>query len=392
MPAKPQNTIKGAVMQKKHITVTFEDGKSFSLDDTQPIFVKLKEAVRAKDGLKARKLVNAAEEVGAWSDGKLIVDKHDNVLYDGKHIHPKMHARMLKMVREKAPVGHLVKFLDNLYQNPRAESIQDLYEFMEANNLPLTEDGYFLAFKTVRNDYKDHHTGQIDNSVGQTVFIDRSKCEFNRNQTCSTGLHFCGHEYIGVMPSGKVMLVKVNPRDVTSIPTDYNNRKGRCCEYTVLSEVRYGEKLDGVFLKSTVNTRTVVDKHRPEGPVVPAFMRFTGVTEAGKTISARTLSDYVNAGGTDESLKIAKPQAAPKAEPKPKAPAKALAKKAAKKVAKKALKKKLAKKAAKKAVKKAPAKKVTPKANKPKIVTRVEPVGEVVLEVSVAGNEGDSNE
>ena len=32
------------------------------------------------------------------------------------------------------------------------------------------------------------------------------------------------------------MIVKVNPKDVTSIPSDYNFAKGRCCRYEVVEE------------------------------------------------------------------------------------------------------------------------------------------------------------
>ena len=35
------------------------------------------------------------------------------------------------------------------------------------------------------------------------------------------------------------MLIKVNPRDVVSIPVDYNNSKGRCCKYEVVGEVKF---------------------------------------------------------------------------------------------------------------------------------------------------------
>ena len=34
------------------------------------------------------------------------------------------------------------------------------------------------------------------------------------------------------------MIVKINPADVVSIPTDYNGAKGRCCRYQVVAEVK----------------------------------------------------------------------------------------------------------------------------------------------------------
>jgi hypothetical protein len=32
------------------------------------------------------------------------------------------------------------------------------------------------------------------------------------------------------------MILKINPKDVVSIPADYNNTKGRCCRYEVVAE------------------------------------------------------------------------------------------------------------------------------------------------------------
>jgi hypothetical protein len=33
------------------------------------------------------------------------------------------------------------------------------------------------------------------------------------------------------------MILKINPRDVVSIPVDYNDSKGRCCRYEVIGEL-----------------------------------------------------------------------------------------------------------------------------------------------------------
>jgi hypothetical protein len=35
----------------------------------------------------------------------------------------------------------------------------------------------------------------------------------------------------------RTVIVKINPRDVVSIPTDYDNSKGRACRYEVIGEV-----------------------------------------------------------------------------------------------------------------------------------------------------------
>jgi hypothetical protein len=35
----------------------------------------------------------------------------------------------------------------------------------------------------------------------------------------------------------RTVIVKINPRDVVSIPTDYNEAKGRACRYEVIGEL-----------------------------------------------------------------------------------------------------------------------------------------------------------
>lgn len=135
-----------------------------------------------------------------------------------------------------------VKFAENVYANPNDYSREELYLFLEASNLPITPDGCFLAFKKVRSNYKDCHSGTFDNSVGQVVSLDGPhSVDPDRDNLCSQGLHFCSREYLSAFNGDRTMIVKINPRDVVSIPRDYNNSKGRCWRYEVVAEVDSGE-------------------------------------------------------------------------------------------------------------------------------------------------------
>ena len=123
-------------------------------------------------------------------------------------------------------------------ENPSKRAVDELYGFLEASKLPITQDGYFLAYKSVKQNFRDVHSGTIDNSPGVTVKMTRNAVNDNKDQTCSTGLHFAAHNYAkGFHGQGKMVVLKINPRDVVSIPSDYKNEKGRCCEYLVLMEV-----------------------------------------------------------------------------------------------------------------------------------------------------------
>ena len=166
--------------------------------------------------------------------------------------------RMVQMLQEEFPIEPLVLFMENMMQNPSYRAVNELYGFLEKNNLPITPDGHFLAYKKVREDYKDVYSGKFDNSVGQVVEMERNQVNDDKNQTCSAGLHFCSQGYLGHFGGERVMILKINPRDVVSIPTDYDNSKGRACRYEVIGEVgvREVEEAFTEVVQNNANTMT----------------------------------------------------------------------------------------------------------------------------------------
>ena len=143
--------------------------------------------------------------------------------------------RIIQLVEDKMPIDIMVKFWNNLKQNPSFNSRQMLYKFLEHNGHPLTPDGCFIAYRGVTDDFKDRHTRKFDNSVGQVVEMDRSKVDDNPENTCSAGLHVAAYDYAyGFGP--KRIEVKVNPKDVVAVPKDYNGTKMRVCKFEVMAE------------------------------------------------------------------------------------------------------------------------------------------------------------
>lgn len=250
--SKDPNDVASAVVQKDRATIQFNDGMVFSLDSTHPTWERLKRALREKKLHLVRKYADAAQMIKEWSAGSVAARVPGVLEYRGGAISPKLHAKIMSLVKDKKPPQYLERFLDNLRTNPSADSILDLYDFLEANNLPITEDGHFLAYKYVRSDYKDSYTGTMDNSVGKVVEMPRENVNPNRHQTCSTGLHFCQAKYMS--SPDRVMVVKVNPRDVVSIPTDYDRQKGRCCRYEVVAEIPKGSNVEAALAKSALTT------------------------------------------------------------------------------------------------------------------------------------------
>lgn len=194
-------------------------------------------------------LLQPAKVVEKFSHGKLQIDAakreilyvadEDTVPY---RVSNKLTARVIEMVREgDTGVSTLLNFLEKLMENPSRRAVDELYGFLEANDIVIQPDGDFIAWKRVRSDYLDIHSGTMDNSPGKVLKVARNMVDEDSNRTCSYGLHVCSKAYLPHFGSSgggnRIVSVKVNPADVVAIPADYNNAKMRCAGYTVLEDV-----------------------------------------------------------------------------------------------------------------------------------------------------------
>ena len=195
------------------------------------------EAIKANDEETAVNLINTVEQIKGYVIGPDIELKHNQVFYQGRPLNNGLTHRLIQMKEEGFPIDHLLTFLGNLMQNPSNSAIEELYDFLEACSLPITEDGYFVAYKRIQEDYTDVYSGKYCNAVGNTVNMPRGMVDDRRENTCSHGLHVCSLDYLTHFSGERLVLCKVNPRDVVSIPSDYNNTKMRVCEYHVLQEL-----------------------------------------------------------------------------------------------------------------------------------------------------------
>ena len=210
----------------------------YTFDVSHPNYSKVVEAIKEGRFEDVPDLANIARSVNTFSAGKLEVDElSGTVRYQGTMIDNSLTERLLAMMREGFDVTPMIAFLENLMLNPSKRAVDELYGFLEYGQLPITEDGHFIAYKRVRADYKSVHDGKTDNSIGLTVSMPRNFVDDRSENTCSNGLHFCSFEYLKSFSGEKCIILKINPRDVVSIPVDYNNTKGRACSYQVIGEL-----------------------------------------------------------------------------------------------------------------------------------------------------------
>jgi hypothetical protein len=253
------------LMQGKNIILVI-DGKSHTVSkDTHIAYGKIVEALKAQDWEALRDLVEPKKAIVNFGKGFVsIVDSQ--VFWKGQPFHNALSKRMIEMYMDGFPIDPMIRFMENLMSNPSKRSVDQVYGFLEKNSLPLTEDGHFLAYKRVRADYKDIHSGTLDNSIGQVVTMERNGVDDNPDSHCSSGLHFCSESYLGSFgnSSQPVMILKINPADVVSIPTDYNGAKGRCCKYKVVAQVN-GDPKDAFTAAVNADYNEPQKKYPPRG-------------------------------------------------------------------------------------------------------------------------------
>lgn len=163
------------------------NGRAYSVDSSHPNYEKIKAGLSSLTEEELVKLTDLPKAVENFCAGKAEV-RDGEVVYEGKPLHNNLAQRILALMSDGFPFEPMLRFLENLMQNPSAQSISELYEFLSNRGLPITEDGHFLAYKVVRADYLDKYSGTIDNHPGKVIEFKRREVDDRREHTCSFGL------------------------------------------------------------------------------------------------------------------------------------------------------------------------------------------------------------
>ena len=239
--------------------------KSHTISKTHITYNKVLEAIKAGDWDTVKDTIEPKKVVLNYGKGNVSI-QGEQLFWKGAPLNNGLATRMITMLQEGFPIEPMVNFMENLFKNPSKRAVDELYGFLEKSNLPITPDGHFLAYKKVRQNYFDVHSGTMDNSVGKIVEMERNQVDDNKDRTCSAGLHFCSLGYLGHFGGEKIMIVKINPADVVSIPSDYNDTKGRACRYEVIGELNKEEAPADAFTAPVqANGNTIVRPTVREG-------------------------------------------------------------------------------------------------------------------------------
>jgi len=245
----------------------YVNGTPYNVTTDHRNYETIREKLNRKDYDRLEEFLNVPLAINKCSDGK-VVFQNGAIFYNGEEIHNVLVDRILKFSEKGYPFEPLIAFLENVLKNPLQSAKDELYLFLETGNNPVTDDGCFLAYKKVNMDLKSIHASpdgtHLDHSIGAIVHMDRDEVDDDRDRTCSKGLHFCSLTYLpkyGCLHNSRVVIVKINPRDVVAIPRDYNNTKGRACCYEVIAEYDSSNReQEEAFEESYIDTNQDVHK------------------------------------------------------------------------------------------------------------------------------------
>lgn len=248
-----------AIVSNNGVISAFINNRQYTIQTDHPNYNSCLDAVNNNDVDAFLDNCEIPKCISAKSHGNIEVFE-DRVTYKGTEIHGTVVDRMLSQLSKGYNIDNIVKFAENLMKNPSARSVRELYSFLANKGMPITEDGCFIGYKSVKRGQDgrlwDWHTGKVENTVGVDIIrMERNQVDDNAMNFCSFGYHVGSLNYAVNFHVGSnvVLIVKVNPADVVSVPNESAviNEKCRVTYYEVIGV--YDGPLDDYIYRGDVN-------------------------------------------------------------------------------------------------------------------------------------------
>jgi hypothetical protein len=283
------------ILTDRSLTIVLNDEPK-TITSENPVWNDAITAIREGRFDDLTEILDKSKAIARFSHGKIEV-RDGLVTYAGEEIHNIVVDRILNFIKNGLPYEPLVKFLDKLMQNPSRRAVNELYKFLEHKKMPLTPDGDFLAYKSVRADFTDWYSGQHDFSIGQVREMARNQVCDNADVGCSAGYHAGSEEYAkGFNSGGNLVIVKINPADVVSVPTDCECQKLRASRLEVVA--LYRKALDKELYDKVYDN--YIHPYRPEAQ--EAMNEMFGYDDEDDYEDDEDDNDYANDGTLQSSV------------------------------------------------------------------------------------------
>ena len=232
------------------LTVIIDNGKEIiTARNDHPKWAEILESYKASPtNPRLQELLSMKAVVEEYSVGMLSINS-TGVTYRGVPLHTVDADRVMAFMRDNLPYQPIANYIARKLKNPSARAIQEMYSFLENGNMTLTPQGTFIGYKGLQEDFwsiqgnketvvlqgQVNEKGQILNTIGSTIEVERSSVCDDFRSPCGAGLHVGSLAYAKGW-GRRVVLVEVDPADVVSVPVDSSCQKLRCCKYKVIGD------------------------------------------------------------------------------------------------------------------------------------------------------------
>lgn len=270
----PKNKVKSVsypvIMNENFITVIADRTLSITKEDARyPNAVAL-----YRKGLFTEliDLLDQPAAIQRYTTGKVKV--YDGIVtYNGEPVHGSITKRILDFLKQGLPFKGLVAFLNNLYENTNVNVRDRLYDFLEKNNLGITDRGSFVVFKLVNADgtppYNKASFGKLlpngkvvqvqTYEVGNTYVMPREnireggQCDsgallYAGNQSYWNGAFNDKKQYTGF---GRMLIAEVFPQDVGNVAGAEASKIATCKLHIVGEYQKVQELVTKALVKSS---------------------------------------------------------------------------------------------------------------------------------------------
>lgn len=220
------------------------DGKPVFVPATDERYQALVGHLLAKRFAEATALLATPDKLLRTWDARFTLTPLGEIVLNGETLPALFTGRVLEMAKNGEDPAPIFAFAARLAKNPSANSRAQLFRFLQHKHLTITPEGFVLAYKAVRQDYLDWYSATYKNTPGTTLSMPREAVDPDPAMHCSAGFHVGTLDYArNFRSSGHsiILICRVDPVDVVSVPDDCDCQKMRVCSYYVVGH--YGAEL-----------------------------------------------------------------------------------------------------------------------------------------------------
>ena len=208
-----------------------------TINASHPRFREVCVALATGDFTGAIEMMSIRSAITKWSEGGFVLEG-DKITFRGESLPSDLAERIIGLFKEgNHTFQAFANFWARLQKNPSYRSVNQLWAFIKAKNIPLSPEGHFYAYKAINDDWTDCHSRQVLNRPGTLIHMDRNKISDDPDLACHFGYHVGNRDFVANNYSGrKVVICLIDPADVVCVPKDSSGGKMRVCRYLVLGE------------------------------------------------------------------------------------------------------------------------------------------------------------